>query len=94
MSRCVFCGREIELIYRQVGRRDECEFCGRDLHVCLQCRFYDRSAHNQCKESQSPYVCDKEKSNFCEFFELGRDVENEKKVENDIKKKLEGLFKK
>lgn len=89
---CAFCGGSVEVEGR-VGRLEECPSCGRDLHACLQCRFYDRSFHNQCRESQSGYVTDKERSNFCEFFELGRDVEKEKKNVEDAKEKLKKLFK-
>ena len=93
VASCVFCGTEIEIEGR-VGRRDECPKCKHDLHACLQCRLYDRSFHNQCRESQSGYVTDKESSNFCEFFEFGRDVKAEKDKANDTKSKLEALFKK
>lgn len=90
---CAFCGGMVE-IEGKPGRADECPHCRRDLHACLQCRFYDRSFHNQCRESQSGYVSDKEKSNFCEFFEFGRDVVSEKSVMVSSKKKLDELFKK
>jgi len=94
MPRCFFCGAEIEILDRKVGRQEECPSCRRDLHACLQCRFYDRSYHNQCRENQAQIVSDKERSNFCEFFEFGRDAQGEKKAVEDSKKKLEDLFKK
>ncbi len=93
MPKCCFCGKEIELVYRKVGRRDDCPHCGRDLHACLQCRFYDRSFHNQCRENQASIVSDKERSNFCEFFEFGRDADAEKAKAEEAKKKLDTLFK-
>ena len=93
MPRCAFCGTDVEVVDR-VGRLDECPSCRRDLHSCLQCQLYDRSYHNQCRESQSGYISDKERSNFCEFFTFGRDVEKEKSDIGAAKKKLEGLFNK
>jgi hypothetical protein len=93
MSRCTYCGQEIDLSVK-VGRLDECPKCHRDLHACVQCRFYDRSAHNQCREPQAGWVADKERANFCGYFELGRDVTEEKKQQDDSKNKLEALFKK
>ena len=93
MPKCVFCGEEINLEFK-IGRRDECTKCGNDLHACVQCRFYDRSYHNQCRENQASQVADKEKSNFCEFFEFGRDVGYENKAVDSSKKKLDDLFKK
>jgi hypothetical protein len=94
MPRCVFCGAEVEIIDRKVGRMDECPSCKRDLHACIQCRFYDRSYHNQCRENQAGQVADKEKSNFCEFFEFGRDSEGERRAVDDARHKLKDLFKK
>jgi hypothetical protein len=92
MPRCAFCNAEVEVIDR-VGRLDECPSCKRDLHACLQCRFYDRGSHNQCRESQSGYVADKERANFCEFFVFGRDAAGERTDTAAAKKKLDGLFK-
>jgi len=94
MPVCFFCGKDVELVYRKVGRLDDCPHCGRDLHACLQCRFYDRSFHNQCIENQAAMVGDKERSNFCEFFEFGRDVGGEKAKIEENKKKLDELFRK
>jgi hypothetical protein len=92
-GRCTFCGAEIQIEDR-VGRRDECPQCRRDLHACLQCRFYDRSYHNQCRETQAEYVGDKERSNFCDYFQFGRESVSEKSAAEDAKQKLKGLFKK
>jgi len=93
MPRCAFCGADVEVIGR-VGRRDECPACGRDLHACMQCRHYDRSFHNQCREPQAATVGDKESSNFCEFFEFGRDEMSEREKAEASKRHLEDLFKK
>lgn len=93
MPSCAFCGTNIEIEGR-VGRADECPNCGRDLHACLQCRLYDRSYHNQCRETEAGCVTDKERSNFCEFFEFGRDAESEKAKAEASKKSLDELFKK
>ncbi len=92
-GRCVFCGAAIEIEGR-VGRREECPSCARNLHACLQCRFFDRSAHNQCRENQASLVGDKEKANFCEFFAFGRDTEEERRDDAAAKAKLAALFKK
>lgn len=50
-------------------RTDSCGRCFSDLKVCLNCRFYDASAPNQCREPEVDPVVDKHKANFCEFFE-------------------------
>lgn len=49
--------------------RDECEHCGGDLHICLNCIFYDPGAARQCREPAVPEaVHDKERKNLCEYF--------------------------
>jgi len=93
MARCVYCGTEIDLSVK-VNIRDECPSCYRDLHACLQCRHYDRAAHNQCRENQAGWVADKEKANFCGYFEFGRDATEERESQDKAKKALEHLFKK
>lgn len=93
MPKCVFCGKEIEIIVK-IGRLEECPHCGKYLHACLQCGLYDRGYHNSCRESQAWLVGDKEAANFCEFFEFGRDVKAEKSNIDEAKKKLDSLFKK
>ena len=64
---CFFCAREIEVSER-VGFRDECPGCGRPAHVCRNCNFYDPAYNNQCRETQTERVVDKERANFCEYF--------------------------
>lgn len=93
MSRCAFCHQEVVLEVK-IGRLDECPHCRRDLHACLQCRHYDRAAHNQCRETQSEWVPDKERSNFCGFFEFGRETDDEREQQGNAKRDLESLFRK
>ena len=49
--------------------REECPHCKADLHVCFNCRFYDESAYNECRESSAEKVEDKERNNYCEYFD-------------------------
>ena len=63
--------REILDLADYIGRRDLCPFCGADLHVCLNCRFYEPGAYNECREPQAERVLDKERSTFCDFFDFG-----------------------
>ncbi len=44
--------------------------CGADLKVCLNCRHYDPAAVHQCRESIHQPVQDKDRGNFCDFFQL------------------------
>ena len=93
-GRCYFCGAEIELADK-VYRKDTCPNCGRDLHSCVQCRFYDPSAPHQCKEPVAEPVRDKEKANLCTYFEFAGRKDSSFQSEKELaKKKLEELFKK
>lgn len=88
---CYFCGTQIELSDK-VFRKDVCPKCGKDLHSCVQCRFYEPRAYNQCSEPMAERVVEKEKANLCTYFEFtGRRGE---KPSEDARKKLEDLFKK
>jgi predicted RNA-binding Zn-ribbon protein involved in translation (DUF1610 family) len=95
MYQCHHCKQELD-IPRKVGRTEPCPHCGADLHVCLNCRFYDPAAYNQCHEPQAERVVDKDRSNFCEYFIFGDAAphggpDDRKK---DATRTLEALFKK
>ncbi|MBI5529572.1 MAG: hypothetical protein HY897_24870 [Deltaproteobacteria bacterium] len=93
MPECHSCGQPIDPLTK-VGIRDDCAKCHRDLHVCKNCRFWDSSAHNQCREPQAEYVPDREKSNFCTFFTPGAGQKKMSRSAAEAKKKLDALFKK
>ncbi len=72
---CHQCSHQIHLgSARAPGRRDECEKCGADLHVCRNCRHYDSKIYNACREPQADRVQEKDRSNFCDFFEVGENT--------------------
>ena len=65
MATCFSCGAELpDRIYRNTL----CESCGADAKVCLNCEFYDASAHWQCRETIPEPVHDKDRANFCDYF--------------------------
>ena len=69
MKCCHRCGTELR-VGTSVTRTDGCPHCHSDLKCCLNCRLHDPGANNQCREPQAEWQTDKEKSNFCEFFEF------------------------
>lgn len=90
---CWACGGQTQM-EDKVGRKDECPHCHADMHSCKNCEFYDPSAHNECRETISEYIPDKERANFCGMF---RPAQGERKEQEDVeaaKAKLEALFKK
>ena len=46
--------------------------CRADLRVCLNCQSYDRSVAQQCRERRAEPVLEKDKGNFCEYFDFAR----------------------
>lgn len=87
---CFSCGNQIDVIDR-VGIRDECDKCSADLHVCKNCRFYDSSAYNECKEPSADVVREKDRANYCDYFEAG-DGTFEKSKRDDLLAQAEALF--
>ena len=93
---CFKCGNTHALSAR-VGRRDTCPLCDADLHCCLNCRHYNRSAHTECNEPQAEWVRDKDRANFCDYFEPRRGAPpaiGNSATPNDARTRFEDLFKK
>jgi hypothetical protein len=68
-ANCFKCGKPIA--ESNFGRRDSCESCGGDTRVCRNCKNYDRTKNNECREEQAPRIVEKERANFCEWFQPG-----------------------
>jgi len=91
---CFHCGRQVEVSER-VGFRDTCPGCDRPLHVCLNCKFYDPTYNNQCRETQAERVVEKERANFCEYFGPRKTSDKPSSPTTyDARATLEALFKK
>jgi hypothetical protein len=91
MKKCHKCGKPVDV--EKAGRRDECEACLSDLHVCLNCTFYDESRANQCFEPQAERVKEKDRSNYCDFFQF-REEGKTLSGKEDAQKLWKELFKK
>jgi hypothetical protein len=96
MKCCHRCGTELTLP-SGIARTDACPNCYSDLKCCLNCRLHDPGANNQCREPQAEWQTEKEKSNFCEFFEF-RDGSGQSGVGDSgsdrARSTLDALFKK
>jgi len=93
---CHRCRKNLTLT-DHVGRREMCAFCGADLHVCLNCRFYDPVAYNACREPQAERVLDKDRSNFCDYFDFRQGLDSPKPAASgpvSAKDRLDALFSK
>jgi hypothetical protein len=92
---CQFCGAAVTLS-EPIPRESSCESCRHDYHSCRQCRHYDPTRHNACRETEAELVEDKERRNFCEFFSFNpaqyRAAAQGASREEQARAKLEGLF--
>ena len=91
MITCFSCGRELS-IEGKVTRKDLCPHCKAPLRVCLNCRFYDKSAHNNCREPAAEWVRDKEKENFCDYFEPTSRAAGGQDEQDEAREALKKLF--
>jgi hypothetical protein len=94
--RCFSCNAPIELrAGERIGFADRCERCGSDLRVCLNCRFHDPSAYNECREPGSEPVRERDRANRCDYFSPGdREAGGPASARDGARSALEGLFKK
>nr|MBN2278515.1 hypothetical protein [candidate division Zixibacteria bacterium] len=82
----------------KVTRNDYCPHCRADLRCCRGCRFFDPTSRWQCREPIEAPIPIKDKSNFCDWFQLrnafhtpgGRPERVDSK--DDRKKKFDDLF--
>ena len=83
----------------KIMRADQCPECLADLRCCRGCRHFDPMAHFQCREHIDDPIRNKEKANFCDFFQAraamqsnGRIIRNAD-TKDARKKKFDDLFK-
>ena len=90
---CRSCGAALALA-PPIARDAECPGCGHDVRACVNCRHYDPRMHNACRETEADPVEDRQRRNFCEYFELSRDPWKAPATgrAQDARTKLEGLF--
>jgi hypothetical protein len=95
MKLCHSCKKSLDP-GREIGRKDECPFCRADLHCCLNCRFFERSAPKHCREPQADLVSDKQKANFCDYFVFAdrAEIAAGSADEEKARRSLEDLFRK
>ncbi len=91
---CYKCHKEIAELSSQVkiSKNEECPHCYTSLKCCKMCVFYDPHAYNECKEPVAERIVDKEKANFCDYFQLGTGKSSQDNKE-DIMAAAEKLFK-
>ena len=81
----------------KILKNETCSKCNADLHCCKNCRFFDPSVNNQCRETQAEWVATKDRRNYCDYFEASTHITLVKKSgasAGDAKKKWDSLFQK
>lgn len=92
---CFACNAVHELASgERIGFRDTCIKCSVDLHVCRNCVHHDPSAYNECRESSSERVAERERANRCEYFSPGSAEGGDGSAREESLVALDGLFKK
>lgn len=92
-GKCWHCGSELE--GSDYGRENNCLACGKPTRVCRNCRWYAPARPNQCEEPMADRIMDKERANFCGYFEPTSEVgtAGAARTEEEIRKAAEDLFK-
>lgn len=90
---CQNCKKPVDTS-QKIGFHEDCPSCGADLHVCMNCDFYDTSVYNECREPAAERVLEKSRANYCEYFVPKVSNQGSSTPQSDAKKKLEELFKK
>ena len=94
--RCHGCQAVWDSPHQRPGRTETCATCGADLSCCCNCRFYAPTAPNECEEPNVERVLDKEKANFCDYFEFTRRdgaLSPGEDVSADARQSFDDLFK-
>lgn len=76
-------------------RESTCPSCRKYTHVCKNCRFYAPGRPNSCLEPIADKVTDKERANFCGYFEptSPKASNSAQTPSDDLLKAAEDLFK-
>jgi len=91
LTTCYGCGAAL-VFDGPVGRRTTCPECDADLHRCLNCRHYDETAGNECREPHAERVVDKDMLNACDLFQLGDGAPRRRKSNRQAKDQMHALF--
>ncbi|MDF1527646.1 MAG: hypothetical protein P1R74_00840 [Sedimenticola sp.] len=92
IGKCWHCGTE--LLAADFGRETSCLSCGKPSRVCKNCRWYDIARTNQCQEPMAERIQEKERANYCEFFEPTMDLQSEgTTASQSLRQSAEDLFK-
>jgi predicted RNA-binding Zn-ribbon protein involved in translation (DUF1610 family) len=87
---CWSCGARLTAAEYQ--REGECPACRKQTHVCRNCRFYDLGKPNACQEPIAEPVGDKQRANFCDYFEPSADTHHVGPDQDKLRSAADDLF--
>lgn len=91
---CHACQKSLDLQPgAKIMRSDECPHCYANIHCCKMCDFYDKTAYNECRESNADRILEKEMANFCDYFILCSSGNNGGDNKDDLLNAANLLFK-
>lgn len=87
--KCWKCGTDLaDPPSNKLSFRAICDKCSSWLHCCKNCKNYKPGAPNDCAVPGTEYIADREKSNFCEEFQLLGIAQDKKSDIDEISKRL------
>lgn len=87
---CWSCGEALSASHYQ--REGECPRCRKQTHVCRNCRFYQPGRPNDCQEPVAEAVTDKQRANFCDYFEPAANAFTPATDQEKLKAAADSLF--
>lgn len=91
---CYHCQAKTHFLEAEkIVKSEECPQCQRDLRCCKMCAFYDPSSYNECRESNAARVVEKEKANYCDYFQLSCPKSDGNNSKDDLLARANSLFK-
>lgn len=87
---CWRCGQALG--ENDFSRQSNCPDCGAATHVCRNCRHFSRSAPNQCREPVADPVSDKQRANFCGYFEAVQQSARQEDDQESLRQAADDLF--
>ena len=89
---CWKCGGALQELLLPLPRHEECPHCRAQLHVCRMCVYFDTAAPQQCREPVAEKVSDKQRANFCGYFQINPQAYTDPSDQAADSQQLDALF--
>lgn len=91
---CFHCGASLAALSLPISRGDACPSCAKFLHNCRMCVNFDSTVPAQCREDDAEEVFNKERANFCDWYEPSAQAFDPtgKRADDSARSAAEALF--